>query len=327
MDNQRSKNKNTVTYTKMRTASAAPKAKPRVVEEFFDDEEDYDEEPVKAKAAAPKGKAQSSSAVKSTGKSSSKPAAAAKKSQTPSKAKAEPVYYSDDDEQYSCSDNNPKKSQSISPTSIGVTSISSAYKEHYETFAEDSQESSDEDDYEGENTPERAERALIKTIKRFATYVSSITADLEKTEAEEQAALRKKGKVVPKSIWADSTFKIDFTKGLLLKVFKPERLMKYYIVFLLPMRKWLEGRKEEFFLKAKVFPGAPEEDIKFFRNLWSIDGTLSREEKDTIWEYWDTQIEIVDDWQAMTGWVVNPDENLNIPDIDYDKAAQEAGIH
>jgi len=29
----------------------------------------------------------------------------------------------------------------------------------------------------------------------------------------------------------------------------------------------------------------------------------------------------------MTGWTVNPDEKLNIPDIDYEKAARDAGIH
>lgn len=28
----------------------------------------------------------------------------------------------------------------------------------------------------------------------------------------------------------------------------------------------------------------------------------------------------------MTGWVINPNEKLNIPNIDYVKAAQEAGI-
>lgn len=322
MDSQKG---NRTYYTKMRTASAAPKSKAQEPEDGFFDEDEYAEQPAKAKAAVQKAKQASS---KTAVKSPSKPAAPVKKSSTVSKSKPEPVYYSDsgEDAEEPYVPEKDTNGQSISPTSLGVTSISSAYKDHYETFVGDSQESSNEDDYDGENTPERAEKALIKTIKRFATYVSSITADLEEREADEQAALRKKGKTVPKSIWADSTFKIDFTKGLLLKVFKPDRLMKYYIVFLLPMRKWLEGRKEEFFLKAKVFPGAPEEDIKFFRNLWSIDGTLSREEKDTIWEYWDTQIEIVDDWQSMTGWVVNPDENLNIPDIDYDKAAREAGL-
>jgi len=209
---------------------------------------------------------------------------------------------------------------------VGVKSITAAYRDQYSNYALDAEDSSDGSSQEEESSPATAEKALIKTIKRFATYVSSITADLEKTEQEEHARLRAKGQRVPKSIWADSTFKVDFTKGLLLKVFKPSRLMKYYIVFLLPMRKWLKARNENFFLKAKVFPGAPEEDIKFFRDLWSIDGTLSREEKDTIWDYWDLQIEIVDDWQQMTGWVVNPDEKLNIPNIDYEKAAREAGL-
>lgn len=217
------------------------------------------------------------------------------------------------------------------PKRAPVTSIMGAYKERYDEFKEESSEeaepvNSDDDDNDGPPTVPKLERALIRTIKQFATFVSSITADLEEKEKETAATLKRKGQLVPASIWEDSTFKIDFTKGLILKVFQPSRLMKYYIIYLLPMKRWITKRQEKFFLRAQVFPGAPEEDIKFFRNLWSIDGTLAQDEKDTIWEYWDTQIEIVEEWQAMTGWVINPNEKLNIPNIDYVKAAQEAGI-
>lgn len=192
---------------------------------------------------------------------------------------------------------------------------------HEDEYSDASEESGDD-----ANTPRGLEKALIKTIKQFATFVSSITNDLEEQEQEELDRLASLGKPLPKAIWADSTFKIDFTKGLLMTVFKPERLMKYYIIFLLPMKKWLLKRNEEFFLKAQVFPGAPEEDIRFFRDLWAIDGTMTQDEKNTIWEFWDTQIEIVEDWQEMTQWVVNPDEDLNIPNIDYIQAAKEVGV-
>lgn len=177
-------------------------------------------------------------------------------------------------------------------------------------------------------TAEYLEQSLITTIKEFGTYVASITRDLERQEQEYIDELKATGKKVPRSIWADSTFKVEFTQGVLLKFFeaKVERLMKYYIVILLPMKKWITKRKEKFFLEAQVFPGAPEEDIKFFRALWGIDGAMTPEEKQTSWEFWDTQIEIVEDWWALTGWKPNPNEKLQIPNVDYEKAARDAQI-
>lgn len=296
-------------------------------EEFFDEgssEEYYDEVPKKPSAVAPKTKvaAKPVSASKAVAKSTPR------KPQSSRKTTPAPMYESGSDDVAEEENGNVTDARPPSLTSRSITSISGAYKNHYEEYVADSQESSDEDSQDPNVDPQtRAEKALIKTIKRFATYVSAITSDLEKQEAEDHAALKKRGKPVPAPIWADSTFKIDFTKGLLLKVFQPSRLMKYYIIFILPMRKWLEARDEEFFLKAKVFPGAPEEDIRFFRDLWSIEGTLTKAEKNTIWDYWDTQLAIVDDWKEITGWEINPNEKLNIPDIDYDKAARDAGLH
>lgn len=177
-------------------------------------------------------------------------------------------------------------------------------------------------------TPTSLELALVQTINEFGTFVSSITKDLETREEKQIKTLEKKGMRVPARIWEDSTWKVSLVKKLLLNVFKGkyERLMKYYIVILLPMKKWISARNERFFLKAQIFPGAPEGDIKFFRDLWAIDGTMSQKEKDICWDFWDTQIEIVEDWLALTKWVLTAKEGLDIPNVDYEKAARDAAI-
>jgi hypothetical protein len=207
-----------------------------------------------------------------------------------------------------------------------VYSITEQYGDYYNEYVDENSDQTSESSEDDPETPHGLEKILIKTIRQFATFVASITKDLEEKEEASRKELEQRGEPLPKAFWKDSTFKVEFTKGLILKTFKPSRLMKYYIVILFPMKKWIENRNEQFFLKAKIFPGAPEKDIAFFRALWS-DDILSVTEKDTIWEYWDTQIEIVEDWEEKTGWVVNDKEGLNIPDIDYDKAAIEAGIH
>jgi hypothetical protein len=178
------------------------------------------------------------------------------------------------------------------------------------------------------STPESLEEALVQTINEFGTFISSITKDLETREDKTIKQLEKKGMRIPARLWEDSTWKVDLLRKLLLNVFKGQydRLMKYYIVILLPMKRWISKRREKFFLKAQVFPGAPEADIKFFRDLWAIDGTMSDKEKNICWDFWDTQIEIVEDWQDLTGWVVNDQEDLDIPNIDYEKAARDADI-
>lgn len=184
----------------------------------------------------------------------------------------------------------------------------------------------DNQDNDEPETKESLEAAMVQTIEEFSDFVSAITKDLEEQEGEYMDGLKAKNKPLPKPIWKDSTFKVNFTKGLLMTVFDPDRLVKYYVVLLLPMKPWISARKEQFFLKANIFPGAPEEDVQFFRDLWGIDGTMDDREKNTIWEYWDTLYGIAEDWKALTGWEPTPEDDLDIPDIDYKQAAREAGI-
>jgi len=192
---------------------------------------------------------------------------------------------------------------------------------------EDGDYDTDEGEDEQENPydpsdPKHYEFDLLNIIKQFASHVAGITKDLEEKEEKAISDAKKKGKPRHKILWEHSTFKITFVKKMLFNFFgtKADRLCKYYIIYLFPLREWLLDRNEQFFLTANVFPGAPEADIKFFRNLWAIDGAMTREEKDICWDFWKEQIEIIEDWQNVSDWVVNPDEKLNIPNFDY-KAA------
>lgn len=186
-----------------------------------------------------------------------------------------------------------------------------------------------------EGTPKFFERAMMKTIKEFCSFVGAITKDLEDNEQEEIREARDRNEdaedgngeyvEVPTPIWNDSTFKINLIKGLLSNMFKSDELIKYYIVYVLPMKPWLVARQEKFFLNNDhIYPNAPKEDIIFFKNLWAIDGTMTLQEKDTIWEFWDTLIEIAEDWQESTGWDPEKDSNFSYKKIDYKKAERNA---
>tara|TARA_R110002072_G_scaffold45565_4_gene126771 strand:- start:71863 stop:72423 length:561 start_codon:yes stop_codon:yes gene_type:complete len=169
------------------------------------------------------------------------------------------------------------------------------------------------------------EQAFITTIGEFSVYVGSITADLETKETERNKARLKAGRN-PRNRWNGSTLKVDVVSELVFTLFTPSRLLMYNVVILFPMKKWIDARNELFFLKAQVFPGAPEEDIKFFRDLWSVKDAMVDTEKNIIWGYWDTLNGIAEDWQALTGWVAKPEDKLDIPEIDYEEEAKRIGI-
>jgi len=189
---------------------------------------------------------------------------------------------------------------------------------------ESSEESgSDEESSEAEDTKESLEADMKKEVQRFSTYVRAITKDLEDNEAKEIEAANKKGKTKIKPIWKDSTFKIDLVSGLLFSLLTPERLIKYYIVYVWPMKKFLTKRQPKFFLKNKhIYPGADEEDIAFFKALWTVDGAMTDVEKDTIWRFWDALIDITEAWKEITGWERTDEDDMWIVDIDYKKAEE-----
>lgn len=321
------------------------------VAKYSDDEDDQPRKPQRDKVSAVQSSSKSRPSAngskptleKSTAekKSPSKPAI----QQKPKKK----THDSDSDELTSSEDESPRKHPSKSNTSSKSSGSKSSSKQtnakpqkkevakkapekRQEPTKQESKkkevtpDNSDDDDPDAPVTKEWLERALIKRVKEFSDFVKSITLDLEEQEEEFFKELAAKNEALPESLWANASFKIDLTKGLLLTMFKPERLMKYYVVYLLGMKKWIVKRKDTFFLKADLFPGAKAEYIVFFRNLWAIDGTMSEDEKRKAWEYLDTFVAIVEDWKELTGWEPTPDERLLLPEKDFDQAAKELGI-
>lgn len=142
--------------------------------------------------------------------------------------------------------------------------------------------------HEEDMDPEFLERELMKNITNSCVYVMSITASLEET--------------APKD-WNGSTGKIKLVKGLLSTLFTPQELMKYYIVYVFPLRRQLKKRDERFFLENNhIYPKASEEDIKFFKDLWRVEGAVTSKEKKTMWKYFDAMLDICHDWQKTTAW-------------------------
>jgi len=207
-----------------------------------------------------------------------------------------------------------------------------------EEIREENEELEDEESSEpAEGTPKYFEKAMISTIKEFCTYTASITKDLEDTEQREIEETQERNKdngldsddtdyeEIPDPIWTDSTLKINLIGGLLNTMFKPSKLLKYYIVYVLPMKPWLTTRDEKFFLdNDHIYPNAPKEDIVFFKNLWAVEGTMTPDEKNTIWEFWDTLIEIAEDWQSAIGWNPDEDSDFSYDKIDYTKGAADS---
>lgn len=317
----------------------------------------------KSSAEKPKREKSSSQAKPKSDKSTEKPERAkesskprlvstSSKSQTVSKAEkvSKPKKRDDSDEEVPVKSTKSKSSSSKSDAKSDSksTSKSSKAKSSTSTKADKStksasksssktvkveekaeEEVSAEEDSDDPNAPvtkEWLEKALITRVKEFAKLIRSITLDLEEQETEYFKELESKGETLPESLWAGSSFKIDLTKGLLLNMFKPERLMKYYWVYLVSMKKFVDKRKEKFFMEAKIFPGAKEEYIVFFKNLWAIDGTMTDVEKAKCWEFLDTFIAIVEDWQELTGWLPTPEDKLMMPEVDFDEAANEIGL-
>jgi hypothetical protein len=174
---------------------------------------------------------------------------------------------------------------------------------------------------EFEETKKEIEDAMVNSIKEMATYIASITADLEDKEEKAANKASRNGKAFKRQ-WADSTFKIELVEKCVLNFLSAERLIKYYITYVWPMKTWILKRNEKFFIKGRkfLFPGAKPEDVTFFVNLWQIDGVLDADEKNTIWDFWKNLIDITEDWKEHTGWELTEKDDLKFLQINYKEA-------
>ena len=154
--------------------------------------------------------------------------------------------------------------------------------------------SDDSDDSWPEATsPEEAINILSETVFEFADVILNLCLCEEKLHAKKYV----NGTIKPST-------KIRVMTGLL-KIFSKERLIEHYTNYVLNWKSYIDDRNDKFFLENDhIYPKAPKEDIEFFRNLWreESDFHLNPEEKETVYEYFDTMIHYCQEWKNMTGF-------------------------
>lgn len=172
-----------------------------------------------------------------------------------------------------------------------------------------------ESSYESEVVAESAEEAaeiLFETMIEFADVVLNLVKEDEKNYSSKYR----------KMVVKPST-KIVVITGLL-KLFnsKKERLCIHYTDYVLNWKDQIVKRNDKFFLENDhIFPGAPKEDIEFFRDIWRPNSTfaLTPNEKEVVFEYFDTMIDFCEQWKEFTGYTAKWENE------DYDPHAEELG--
>jgi len=69
----------------------------------------------------------------------------------------------------------------------------------------------------------------------------------------------------------------------------PGRVMDHVILHVLPHKQSIAERNVKFFLENQgIFAGLPEDRIRYYSNIISGGERLDDEDRQTIWEYFDT---------------------------------------
>jgi len=76
----------------------------------------------------------------------------------------------------------------------------------------------------------------------------------------------------------------------------PDMVMKHIMTNLVPHKKRVTTRDETFFLDNRViFTGIPEDRIDHYANYVRNRGSISEENRDTIYQYFEEMIRIAED--------------------------------
>jgi hypothetical protein len=76
----------------------------------------------------------------------------------------------------------------------------------------------------------------------------------------------------------------------------PERVMQHLIDKLLPHKKQIERRDQKFFLNNRIlFAGLPDDRVDYYTNIIAKGNSISEEERDTIWAYFDSLLALAED--------------------------------
>lgn len=161
----------------------------------------------------------------------------------------------------------------------------------------DANSDSDEEEWDPVETPAEAAEILHRTIFEFARVIYNLCVEDEKVHKKKY-----EGKLKPSAKIAVVT--------ALLKVWdnNKQRLAEHYVNHVLNWKQQIDERNDRFFLENDhIYPRAPKEDIEFFRNLWRPNSTfhLSPDEKESVYEYFDTMIHYCAEWKNMTGYVAS----------------------
>lgn len=154
------------------------------------------------------------------------------------------------------------------------------------------EESSSE--WDSVETAKEAEVIVYKTVFEFANVILHLCEEEERVHPE---------KYKDNNIIRPST-KIKFITGLL-KLLNSDRICIHYTNYVLNWAKYIEKRDVKVFLENdEIFPGAPKEDIEFFRNLWRPTSAfhLNRDQKEHVFEYFDTMIHYCREWKRISGF-------------------------
>lgn len=87
---------------------------------------------------------------------------------------------------------------------------------------------------------------------------------------------------------------IELPEFIFIKVFinglTPSASMKHIIDRVLPWKKYIVARNDNFFYKnKKIFGELPEKHVNYFSDLW-VSKTLDEDDKNEIWDFFDAFI-------------------------------------
>lgn len=154
-------------------------------------------------------------------------------------------------------------------------------------------EPQDDDGWDPVETPEQARDILAETVFEFADIILNLVI-----EDEGQNPQKYRNMLVKPST------KIRVVTALL-QLFEKNRLCEHYTNYVLNWSSYIINRDEKFFLENDyIFPGAPKEDIEFFRDLWRPGSTfhLNKDEKEIVFEYFDTMFHFCGEWKRLTNF-------------------------
>lgn len=175
------------------------------------------------------------------------------------------------------------------------------------------QESS-EDGWPEAETHEEAAEILHETVFEFAEIVLNLVVEDEKNYPNKY----RKKTIKPST-------KIRVLRALL-EMFDKAKLAEHYTNYVLSWKHKIDGRDEDFFLKNDhIFPGAPKEDIEFFRDLWRPNSTfhLTGDEKETVFEYFDTMLHFCGEWKKLMGYRAKWEDDDFDPEEEYRRRRPE----